>query len=265
MSEKSGETASDHGPPRQLFAISDIHLSFSRPKPMGIFGPDWEGHPALLESNWRRLVGRNDLVLLAGDISWGMRLPEALPDLEWLADLPGHKILIRGNHDYWWQSPAKLATLELPGIHFVQNNHFLLDGIAVGGTRLWDFPFAKWEIHADNKTPAFPVEHGKGRKEDPEQIRARELIRLEMSLSSFPSRAKFRLVMTHYPPLGENGIATPLTERINSHDVDYCVFGHIHGLGRNPGPGADCRIGKTRYILTACDHLKQSPLPIARL
>jgi predicted phosphohydrolase len=231
---------------------------------MDIFGPGWENHAVRLADNWRRLVARDDIVLIPGDISWGLRLADALPDLEWLAALPGQKALIRGNHDYWWRSPTKLAALKLPGLHFIQNNHVLLDGVAIGGTRLWDFPFVKWRSGPDTGR-AGPTADGGGRREDPEKIRAREILRLEASLASLPASARLRVALTHYPPLGENGLATPLTDHIGGFNIDYCVFGHIHAPGLGLRPGADCRIGPTRYRLASSDHVGHEPLLLAEV
>ncbi len=251
----------------RLFALSDPHLSLSGAKPMDVFGPRWDNHARRLAANWRRLVEPRDIVLVPGDISWGMRLAEARPDLEWLAALPGRKILLRGNHDYWWQSIGKLAALNLPDTYFVQNNHVVVDGVAVGGTRLWDFPFVKWGIDREEGAEAEaeePREAAK-REEDPEKIRARELGRLSASLAGLPAGAALRVAMTHYPPLGEDGLPTPLTDLIGSFGVQYCVFGHIHSGGGKARPGEDAVIGGTRYILASSDHLDHEPRLVAEV
>ena len=137
---------------RRLFALSDPHLSLAGAKPMHVFGPRWDDHTRRIEENWKATVRPEDVVLMPGDISWGMRLADALPDLEWLAALPGRKVLLRGNHDYWWQSLNKLRALNLPDMHFLQNNHVIIDGVAIGGSRLWDFPGIRWGFvsNADN-------------------------------------------------------------------------------------------------------------------
>ncbi len=234
---------------------------------MDVFGPRWDDHAARIADNWRRLVRPEDIVLVPGDISWGMRLADALPDLEWLAALPGRKILLRGNHDYWWQSIGKLNALGLADTHFVQNNHVVVDGVAVGGTRLWDFPYVKWGIDPESeKKPEAPepAEAGK-REEDPEKIRARELGRLAASLAGLPGNARLRVAMTHYPPLGEDGQPTPLTELIGRYGVAYCVFGHIHSGSGRSRPGEDVTIGGTRYLLASSDHLGHAPLLVAEI
>lgn len=254
----------------RLFALSDPHLSLSGAKPMHVFGPRWEDHAARLETNWRAVVKPDDIVLMPGDISWGMRLPDALPDLEWLAELPGRKVLLRGNHDYWWQSLKKLEGLGLAGISFIQNNHLFLDGVAIGGTRLWDFPYVRWGFvaNADNAdiVPAMrKIDPGPQREEDPEKIRARELGRLAGSLAQLPREAALRVAMTHFPPIGEDGQPTEITGIIDTFDIDICVFGHVHALTDSPHPGADVVIGKTRYVLAASDYLGHAPMQLAEI
>lgn len=253
----------------RLFALSDPHLSLSGVKPMDVFGPRWGNHVARLETNWLATVEPDDLVLVPGDISWGMRMADALPDLEWLANLPGRKVLLRGNHDYWWQSLNKLQALRLPNTYFIQNNHLLLDGVAIGGTRLWDFPGIRWGFVANagnaDVDPAKREAAAAPREEDPEKIRARELGRLSGSLSQLPRDAALRIAMTHFPPLGEDGAPTEITDLIGRFDIDICVFGHVHALTDSPHPGADIVIGKTRYVLAASDHLAHAPLPLAEI
>lgn len=256
-------------PSPTIYALSDPHLSLAGSKPMDVFGPRWNDHIRRLEESWRALVHDDDLVLMPGDISWGMRLSDALPDLEWIAKLPGRKVLLRGNHDYWWQSIKKLDSLNLPGIRFLQNNCISIDGTAIAGSRLWDFPGIRWGFVANADNDAVAEEkraaQAKPREEDPEKIRARELSRLAGSLAQIPADASLRIAMTHFPPIGEDGQPTELTDLIGSYDIDICVFGHVHALTDNPHPGADIVIGNTRYILAASDHLGHRPLAVASL
>jgi predicted phosphohydrolase len=226
---------------------------------MRVFGASWDNHVERLAGNWRRLVGADDIVLVPGDVSWGMRLAEALPDLEWLSALPGRKVVVRGNHDYWWQSLAKLNALKLPGLHFIQNNHVFLDGtVAIGGARLWDFPFVKWRVGLGQEARP-ESDLARKRDEDPEKIRLREMGRLAASLRSLPPEAAVKVALTHYPPLGGDGEPTPLTDCINSFGVDFCVFGHVHAVAERC-PGADLTLGKTRYVLAASDYLAHTPI-----
>lgn len=252
------------GHDRRLFALSDPHLSLSGAKPMHVFGPAWDNHAARIEANWRRTVRPGDIVLVPGDISWGMRLEEALPDLQWLAALPGRKVLLRGNHDYWWQGIKKLQGLGLADTYFVQNNHVVLDGVAIGGSRLWDFPDIRWRVVSNADNPDVAPEKRDApktqREEDPEKIRTRELGRLAASLATLPPDAALRVAITHFPPLGEDGRPTAVTDLISQYDIDLCVFGHVHSHPGGARPGEDITLGKTRYVLASSDFLNHSPL-----
>ena len=174
-----------------VFAISDLHLSFARPKPMAKFGPHWENHADRIAHAWRKAVGPDDVVLIPGDISWATRLGEAVPDLHWVGALPGRKILVRGNHDYWWNGINKVRKAAPDGMYFVQNDAVCLDGVAVGGARMWDFPGVSWPIiQTMPEREALPADllqeeatDGRGQAkilspEHLERIRNRELLRL---------------------------------------------------------------------------------------
>lgn len=252
---------------RRLFALSDPHLSLAGHKPMGVFGSRWDNHVERLRDGWLSTVGDKDIVLVPGDISWGMRLAEAMVDLQWLADLPGRKVLLRGNHDYWWQGIKKLRSLGLPNMYFVQNDSLVLDGIAIGGTRLWDFPGIRWgyvsNTDNDEVAPEKRTAPDKHRDEDPEKIRAREVERLRLSLAGLSADAALRVAMTHFPPLGEDGEPSDLTDLIGEYPVDICVFGHVHALIDREHPGADIVIGGTRYVLAASDYLDHTPKLLA--
>lgn len=150
----------------RLFAIADPHLSRADPKPMTIFGPSWEGHPDAFFQGWREVVGEHDIVLVPGDVSWAMRLEEAMLDLRDIADLPGRKVLLRGNHDYWWPSISKLRRALPAGMYAVQNDALALDGVVIAGARGW----------------ICPGSHGFG--EQDEKIYRREVERLRLSLQA---------------------------------------------------------------------------------
>ena len=250
---------------RRLFALSDPHLSLGGDKPMHVFGSQWDNHVERLREGWLSAVGVDDIVLVPGDISWGMRLEDARPDLEFLAGLPGEKVFLRGNHDYWWQSLGKMRGLGLERVHFLQNNHVVIGGMAVGGSRLWDFPGIWWGYvsNRDNDEVAEEkreVGGKRGRGEDVEKIRERELQRLALSLGQLPKEAELRVAMTHFPPLGEDGEATEITKLIGSFGIDVCVFGHVHALIDRPHAGADVVIDGTRYVLASSDYLGHTPI-----
>ena len=122
-----------------IYAISDLHLSLFTPKPMDIFGPAWEGHAEKIKRTWLETVSESDTVLIPGDLSWAMRLPEAMPDLSFIADLPGRKVLIRGNHDYWWhrKQTAKLQRDIDRNLTFLQGTSTMIGDIGITGTRGW--------------------------------------------------------------------------------------------------------------------------------
>jgi len=252
----------------RLFALADLHLSFAHPKPMDVFGSAWQDHARCIGENWRETVRDGDVVLIPGDISWAMRLGEAGadPDLRFVDELPGEKVLVRGNHDYWWSSPAKLRAA-FPRLHFLQNNVVRFGGLAVGGTRLWDFPGIAWPLSLneteETETPAKAStdDGAKSRVEDPEKIRARELGRLHASLGMIPPDATLRVAVTHYPPVGANGLSTSLTRLLAEYRIDIAVFGHIHGAGAVPG--ADTVVDGVRCILASADHVDFRPILLA--
>ncbi len=265
--ENTDSAVGGHASGRRLFALSDPHLSLGGAKPMHVFGPKWDDHAAKLEANWRASVREGDIVLMPGDISWAMRLEGALPDLEWLSALPGEKVLLKGNHDYWWQGIGKLRGLGLPGMHYIQNDALRIGDVAIGGARLWDFPGIRWGYVSNRDNGDVAEEKRdipkKEREEDPEKIRARELERLRLSLSGLDGGAGIRVCLTHFPPLGEDGVSTEITGLLSEFNLDFCIFGHVHALIERPHPGADVVLGDTRYVLAASDFLGHAPKLLA--
>lgn len=232
-----------------LFAIGDPHLARACAKPMDIFGPQWADHAARLFANWARTVGPNDTVLVPGDISWAMDLEDALPDLQDLDQLPGTKVLIQGNHDYWWQSIGKIRKLPLRTMRFVQNDHVLAEGYAICGTRGWLLP-------GDRAWQDDPAHNAK--------IYAREAQRLQLSLkSALQAGAQDIIVMMHYPPVGPGGEPSEFSRILSATPgVRLCVYGHLHG------PAAHDRafngvLDGVEYRLVSCDYLDFTPVRIA--
>lgn len=196
----------------RLYAIADPHLSRTNPKPMTIFGSGWAGHPDAFFDGWRSVVTDDDIVLVPGDISWALRLPEALADLEDIAALPGRKVLLRGNHDYWWPSISKLRAALPDGMYAIQNDAVALDGVIVAGTRGWTCPGS----------------HGFDEEDD--RIYRRELERLRLSLTAARAFAgRFRVVMLHYPPTNARLAPSGFTALVEEYAPDALVFGHVHG------------------------------------
>ena len=196
----------------RLFAIADPHLSAVTPKPMDIFGAGWEGHPELFFQRWRETVTDEDLVLVPGDISWAMRLDDALVDLKAIADLPGTKVMLRGNHDYRWPSITRLRGALPEGMYAVQNDALLVKGVVIAGTRGW----------------ICPGTHGYTEQDD--KVYRRELERLKLSLAAAERlEGEYRVVMLHFPPTNSRLEPSGFTELIADAQPDALVFGHVHG------------------------------------
>ena len=192
-----------------LFVLGDPHLSFSVNKPMDIFGERWKNHADKIKENWINTVSPEDTVVLAGDLSWGISLEEAKKDLAFLHSLPGKKILLRGNHDYWWETLAKMRRFfEENGwddFSILQNNYIEAEGLAICGTRGWSLD--------------------EGGEQDRKILR-REAQRLEMSLKSAPAEME-KIAIFHYPPVeGEESL---FLDVLKKYHVRLCYYGHLHG------------------------------------
>ncbi len=245
-----------------IWAIADLHLSFGVPdKAMDVFGPRWHRHAERVKENWLAKISEDDLVLIAGDISWAKATADALPDLTWIHELPGTKVMIRGNHDYWWDSLKKLKEILPPSIHVIQNNAFEWQDVSIGGCRLWDT--AEYSYDDDVEYMETSLTTKPFIEEDiaaAEKIFIRELARLEMSLKCLNQKARLRLVMTHYPPIGPDLKPSRASKLMTDYHVDVCVFGHLHNVveGNLPLGTQD----GVRYILTACDYINCDPVRI---
>lgn len=226
-----------------LYAIGDFHLSLSGDKPMDVFGDIWKNHAEKIKNAFSTL-NADDVCVLCGDLSWAIGLDEAKEDFRFIDDLPGRKIILKGNHDYWWSTMSKMNTFfSLNGftsIRILNNNSFLYHDMAVCGTRGWFYEEETGSLH-DRK------------------MILREAGRLRRSLESAGDAEK--LVFLHYPPLFQNYICRELTDLLEVFDVKLCCYGHIHA--------AACRAafsgwhGGTEYKLVSADHLAFKPLKIA--
>jgi len=220
----------------KIFAIADLHLSFSVDKPMDVFGEHWKKHDEKMEIHWNQLVSEDDIILIPGDISWAMNLEDAMVDLEWIKKLPGKKIISKGNHDYWWASVNKMNKL-YDNIQFLYNNYYSVGDTAICGTRGWVCP-----------NDAMFTEHD-------QKIYDREAIRLRYSLE-MAKKDGFEdyIVMLHYPPTNDKKESSLFTEIIEEYNVRKVVYGHLHS--------AQCfefslngMINGTEYSLVSCDAL----------
>jgi predicted phosphohydrolase len=194
----------------QIYAIADLHLSLTSEKPMDVFGETWRGHAEKLERNWRERVQEDDLVLIPGDISWAMQLSAALPDLSFIGSLPGKKILLKGNHDYWWSAIGRVRSQLPAGMRAIQNDSIAENGIGICGTRGWLCP-------GSNNFDA-----------DDQKIYLRELDRLTLSLNSLP-QVETKIAMLHFPPFADKDKGSGFTERLEAAGVKIVIYGHLHG------------------------------------
>ena len=205
----------------RLFAIGDLHLSGNPPKkPMEVFGPRWINHWQRIREDWLSRVHEHDVVLIAGDTSWAMHLKEAQEDLDEIRKLPGTKYIIRGNHDYWWESAGKLNRLdEGKGMHYLYGSTVTLDEgrIAVCGTHGWVCP---GDIHYHEEKDAKPYR--------------RELLRVERCLQEAAAlNCQHTIMLLHYPPVCDLTKPSGFTELLEKYHVPLCVFGHLHGMQPN--------------------------------
>lgn len=246
-----------------VWAIADLHLSLGvSGKNMDEFGPHWIAHSDKIAANWRACVAPDDLVLVAGDISWALRLPDAMADLQWLAALPGEKVLIRGNHDLWWpKSLAKLSSALPPSLHVLHRSAFHSRDVTVAGSRLWDIPGVTFDEILVTPIPAqTPRVSESDAGPDGEKILVREIDRLRAGLEQMHPDARHRICITHYPPLPADLRDTEIAKLIESFDVETVVFGHLHNV-RMDVPIFGKR-NSTRYVLTSCDYLDFQPVRI---
>jgi predicted phosphohydrolase len=225
-----------------LFALADLHLGFGANKPMDVFGPDWADHAERIAANWRRVVGENDTVLIPGDISWAMKPAGAAPDLKFVGALPGRKILVRGNHDYWWDTIAKVRAALPVGMAALQNDHLLVEGWAICGTRGWNIPGS-----------------GQLGPDDPKHF-VRERQRLELSLASAPTDAA-KIAMLHFPPALVGNDELGFTDILERFGVALCVYGHLHGASDHR-LGVQGELRGVRYVLCAADAVDFTPVQL---
>lgn len=225
-----------------LYAISDLHLDLNGDKPMDVFGQNWFQHDKKIKNNWVKRVKDEDTVLIAGDISWSMKIEDGMNDLQWIHNLPGRKIMVKGNHDYWWVSITKLNNL-YEDMKFIQNNFFVYEDYAICGTRGWICP------------------GGENFKAHDEKIYTRELSRLRLSLDAAVKEGfKKFIVMIHYPPMNEKLVESGFVEIFKEYNIEKVVYGHLHGPSLTKALNGE-KDG-IEYILTSGDYLDFNPIKI---
>ena len=231
-----------------LFAISDLHLPLGVNKPMDVFGRDWENYVEKLKENWQANVKNEDTVVMPGDFSWAMHLRDSQADFEFLQALPGRKILLRGNHDYWWDTLSKLERFKtekkLDSVYFLQNNYFVYENTAICGTRFWNCP----GIAALN--------------EEDEKIYKRELIRCGLTLEKAKGDGFDEIIFfTHYPPVSREGnVDKEFCEIMKKYGVRHVIYGHIHGNQKRFAFVGE--YDSIKFDLVSCDFLSFLPLKL---
>ena len=195
-----------------LYAIGDLHLCLGTPKPMDIFGGAWVGYMEKLRRGIS-VITEEDTTVLLGDLSWALGLEEAGPDFAWINEIPGRKIILKGNHDYWWSTVKKFDTFcqtnGFSDMHILNNNCFEYKGVAICGTRGWFFEEERSDAHD-------------------EKVFKRELIRLETSLQAAGEMPK--MAFLHYPPKYKGYECREILDLLKQYEVRRCFYGHLHGF-----------------------------------
>ena len=238
-----------------MFAISDLHLSFSTPvdpenwdavvdhKPMDVCDPIWKQHYKKIYYNWHQLITDQDIIFMPGDISWAMHIAETVHDMQYLKMLPGKIMAIPGNHDYWWHSISKVRKIIPPNMQVIQNDHIIIGNIAVCGTRGW----------------ICPNNGGKFDQHD-QKIYKREILRLENSLSSVKEPVDEIIVMLHYMPTNHQHEVSGFIDILKQYPVSTVIYGHLHAQAqkyRLPEIAWDIK-----FHLVSADYLNFRPVLI---
>ena len=220
----------------KIYAISDFHISTNTDKPMDVFGGNWVGYLDKIKADWQKKVSDDDIVLIAGDISWAMNIEDAKPDLDFFRELKGKKVFIKGNHDYWWSGIGKVREIMPENCYALQNDAVRFDGVVICGSRGWTVP------------------DGSDTDEQDEKIYLRETERFKLSLKAAEKLAEEGdklIAMIHYPPFNVRREKSAFTEIFEQFKIRAVIYGHLHGKNVR----ADKLVIKNgiKYYLTSCD------------
>lgn len=225
-----------------LYAIGDLHLCLGAPKPMDVFGGNWVGYMDKLTEGFSELTP-DDTIVLLGDLSWALGLDQAKEDFAWINAIPGKKIILKGNHDYWWSTVSKFQQFciqnDFSDMHILNNNHFVYDDWAICGTRGWFYEEQRCGEHD-------------------EKVFKRELLRLEASLREAGDRRK--LVFLHYPPKYKGYECEEILSLFDKYQVCRCYYGHLHGPSH--GLALEGLWGGVEYKLVSSDYLNFKPFKV---
>ena len=226
-----------------IYSIADLHLSFGTNKPMDVFS-GWTNYTERIRTNWQRLVEPDDTVVIAGDISWAMKLNDINQDFEYIQSLNGKKIILKGNHDYWWTTKSKMdkyiSDSGFDSISILHNNYYVIEDTAICGTRGWFYD---------------------AEKDEDMLILKREVGRLKMSIEPAVSAGYKPVVFLHYPPIYNGMECTEIMDVLREYEIEKCFYGHVHGgnaakkafIGEKDG---------ISFRLIACDYVNFTPLSI---
>lgn len=235
-----------------IYALADLHLALSNPeKSMDVFGSRWEGYIPKIKDNWMNTVTDSDTVLIPGDISWATYIDKAEEDFRFISDLPGTKLLSRGNHDFWWTTMKKMedffAQKGFDNLQFIRTNVAQAEDCLISGTRGWMIESKASIEGSDNR-----------------KIYEREKLRIGMCIDKLnetdPEHSKKHILMIHYPPLTSNQEFTEFAEIISDGGVDICVYGHLHGKAHKKA--FEGEFGGTRFICASADYVGFKPVKI---
>lgn len=225
-----------------LYTIGDLHLSLTTNKPMDVFGERWHNHTEKLRAAFSALHD-DDVTVLCGDLSWGISLEEAREDFRFINELPGKKILLKGNHDYWWSTAAKMnaffAENGFSTLTLLHNNCCFYGDLALCGTRGWFYEMDGQDVHNT-------------------KMLAREAGRLETSLRAAGEREK--ICFLHYPPIYQGYRCPELLQLLSDYRVKTCYYGHLHGQAHRRA--IEGTVGETAFSLVAADYLQFVPKKI---
>ncbi len=225
-----------------LYAMGDLHLSLGAPKPMDVFGGAWVGYMDKLRQGLS-VVQPEDTLVLLGDLSWALNLPEAQRDFSWIHEIPGKKIILKGNHDYWWSTAAKFYQFcdayGYTNLFILNNNCYTYENVAICGTRGWFFDEEKSGTHD-------------------EKVFRRELMRLETSLKAADGLEK--IVFLHYPPKYKGYECPEILSLLHQYGVRRCFYGHLHGASHALALEGLC--DGIEYRLVSADRLNFRPYPV---
>ena len=224
-----------------IYVIADLHLSFLENKPMEVFGSNWENHAEKIKKNWIEKVKEEDCVILPGDFSWAMYLKDTILDFDYLNKLPGRKILLKGNHDYWWTTLKKLNEFieenNFSNIEFLYNNRYLVEDKIIVGTRGWNI----LDVEEDGK------------------MLKRENARLELSIQDGIRKfgeEKEKIAFMHYPPINKNDIIrnekSIFVKTLEKYNIHKCYYGHLHGMSHKEA--VEGNIDGIEYKLISADY-----------